>query len=193
MTVKGVTRTAPRDRYAELLVIVAVIASLAVGWGVKAGAEARAVRFESAVLQVRYGHNWVRETSLPPELIRIVDPDSGGRFRTTITVSRLDGTGVEADVARALNQARMRDEEMFRALSASQIEWRGRQVYRNEFAYVYASPDLLNPRSPVVVRGVDYVFRHGDAVYVTTCIADEGVYDEALTDFQRFLKSLTPG
>jgi hypothetical protein len=126
-------------------------------------------------------------------VLKIVNPGAGARFRTTITVAKLENAGSNADVAQTLNQTRLSEKELYRSLQGEAIQWRGRETYRNDFAYVYVSPDLLNPKVPVVLHGIDYVFQHGSATYVITCLADESVYDEALVEFERFLKSFTPG
>ena len=193
MTVEGKAGAAPRDRYAEVLVIIVVAAALLVAWGVKAGAEARAVHIEVEGVKASYGHNWIREESTSPQVLKIVDPGAGARFRTTITVTKLEDAESNEETAQALNQTRLTKKELYRLLTGEIIQWRGRETYRNDFAYVYVSPDLLNPKVPVVLRGVDYIFQHGSVTYTITCLADESVYDEALVEFERFLKSFAPG
>jgi len=183
----------PRDRYAELLVVLVVVVALLFAWGIKAGAEARAVHIEIEGFEASYGHNWIREVSLSPEILKIVDPGSGGRFGTTITVSVLDDAGEAQDVARALNQERILKRELYRSISLETVQLRKRDLLRNEFAYVYVSPDLLNPTVPVVVHGTDYILPQGDVTYVITCMADESVFDEAMVEFDRFLRSVSPG
>ena len=183
----------PRDRYAELLVVIVVAVALLFAWGVRAGAEARAVHIETEGFGASYGHNWIREVHFAPEILRIVDPGSGGRFATTITVSKLEAAGEAVDVAGALNQERTTKKELYQALGTETVQLRKRDLLRNEFAYVYVSPDLLNPTVPVVVHGVDYVFRHGAVTYVITLLADESAYDQARGEFERFLDSVTPG
>jgi hypothetical protein len=192
MAVEGKAGAAPRDRYAELLVVVVVIAALVVGWGVKAGAESRVVHIEGTGFKASYGQNWVREQPKQPEVLKITDPGSGARFHTTITVSRLENAGPNQQVAMSLNQERASDRQLYQILGGETIQWRGRETYRNDFAYVYVSPDLLNPTVPVVLHGVDYVFQHGSAIYVITCLADESVYDQAWGQFERFLRVFTP-
>jgi hypothetical protein len=186
------TRSIPRDRYAEVLVVVMVALALLVAWGVKAGAESRAVQIELATLRVRYGYDWIREQPTSPEVLKIVDPGSGARFQTTIVVSELTGMSANDQVAQLLNSSRLRERSFYQVLDGGTIEWRGRETYRNSFAYVDVSPDLLNPTVPVVVHGIDYVFQHGSTTFVITCLADEGVYDDALVQFERFLNSFTP-
>ena len=183
----------PRDRYAELLVVVAVMVALLLAWGVKAGAEARAVHIETKGFGASYGHNWIREVSKAPEILRIVDPGSGGRFATTITVSALSDAGTAEDVIQAVNQARIPKKELYQSLGTETVQLRQRDLLRNEFAYVYVSPDLLNPTVPVVVHGVDYVLPQGDVTYVITCMADEDVFDEAMIELDRFLGSISLG
>jgi hypothetical protein len=192
MAVEGKAGAAPRDRYAELLVVVVVIAALLVGWGVKAGAEARAVHIEDMGFSASYGQNWVREQPQQPEVLKITDPGSGSRFQTTITVSRLDNAEPSQQVAASLNQERASDRQLYQILNGEIIQWRGRETYRNDFAYVYVSPDLLNPTVPVVLHGVDYVFQHGAVTYVITFLADERVYDQAWGQFERFLRAFSP-
>jgi hypothetical protein len=183
----------PRDRYAELLVIVVVVVALLFAWGVKAGAEARAVHIEVKGFGASYGHNWIREVPKTPEILQIVDPGSGGRFATTITVSALKDTGGAEDVIQAVNQARMPKKELYQSLGMETVQLRERDLLRSEFAYVYVSPDLLNPTVPVVVHGVDYVLPQGDVTYVITCTADEDVFDEAMIELDRFLGSISLG
>jgi hypothetical protein len=183
----------PRDRYAELLVLIVVAVALLFAWGVRAGADARAVHIEVEGFGASYGHNWIREVPFTPEILRITDPGSGGRFATTITVSELGAAGEAGDVARALNQERITKKEMYQSLGTETVQLRKRDLLRNEFAYVYVSPDLLNPTVPVVVHGVDYVLPQGDVTYVITCMADESVFDEAMVEFDRFLRSVSPG
>lgn len=183
----------PRDRYAELLVVGVVVVSLLLAWGVKAGAETRAVHIVVDGFAASYGHNWIREVPYAPEILRIVDPGSGGRFATTITVSVFEGAAGPEDVARELNQARIPKKELYQALGAGTVQLRQRDLYRSEFAYVYVSPDLLKPTVPVVVHGVDYVLPQGDVTYVITLVADESVIDEAMVEFDRFLGSVSPG
>jgi hypothetical protein len=193
MTVEGKAGVIPRDRYAEVLVVVVVIAALLVAWGVKAGAESRAVHFQDRGFQASYGHNWIREKTVPPEVLRIVDPGAGARFRTTIAVRKLEDAGTYRDVAKSLNQARLQEKELYQFLGERDIQLRGRDAYRNEFAYVYVSPDLLNPSVPIVLHGVDYILRHGSTTYVITWLADESVYGEAMVELERFLDTVTPG
>jgi hypothetical protein len=183
----------PRDRYAELLVVVFVTISLLLAWGVKAGAEARAVHIAVDGFEASYGHNWIREVPTAPEILRIANPGSGGRFATTIAVSVLQDAGEPEDVARGLHQARIPKKELYQVLDTDTVQLRGRELYRSEFAYVYVSPDLLNPTVPVVVHGVDYLLAQGDVTYVMTLVADENVFDEAMTEFDRFLGSFSPG
>jgi hypothetical protein len=183
----------PRDRYAEVLVLVVVALSLLVAWGVKAGAEARAVHIEMEALGASYGYNWIRSEVVPPEALKIVDPASGARFPTTITVRILEGGGTQEETARALDQARRAEKELYRPLAGGETELRGRSVYRNEFAYVHMSPDLLNPDLPVVVHGVDHVLSHGNKVYVITCVAAGEAFEKAMGDLERFLNSITIG
>ena len=191
--IEGKAGATPRDRYAELLVFIVVAVALLVAWGVKAGAEARAVHIDVKGFQASYGHDWIRGKAAAPTILRISDPGSGARFRTTIAVQKLENAETDEQVARALNQARLRDKDFFQFLDGETIQWRGRDTYRNHFAYVYVSPDLLNPQVPVVLHGVDYVFQHGAVTYIITLLADENVYDEALVEFERFLDSVTPG
>lgn len=189
---EGKAGATPRDRYAELLVIIVVIAALILAWGVKAGAEARAVHIEVEGFKASYGYNWHRETATSPYILAISDPASGARFHTTITVQKLTNAGSNEVIARSLNQARLQDWELYRALKEESIQWRGQQAYRNTFAYVYVSPDLLNPEVPVVLHGVDHIFQYGSNTYIITCQADESVYDKAMVQFERFLASVTP-
>ena len=193
MTVQGKAGATPRDRYAELLVIVVVVVALIVAWGVKAGAEARAVHIELEGFKASYGHNWIREQTSAPEILKISDPGSNSRFLTTIVVRKLENAADKQEVARALNQTRLREKELYQFLEDETVQWRGRETHRNYFAYVHTTPDLLKPKLPVVVHGVDYVFAHGDMTYVITLTADEAVYDQALIEFERFLNSVTPG
>jgi hypothetical protein len=192
MAVEGKAGAAPRDRYAELLVVAVVIVSLLIGWGVKAGADARVVHIEDTGFGASYGYNWVREQPKPPEVLRIADPESGARFQTTITVSKLENAGPIQQVAASLNQERAGNRQLYQILGGETIQWRGRETYRNNYAYVYVSPGLLNPVVPAVLHGVDYVFQHGSATYVITCLADERVYDQALVQFERFLRAFSP-
>jgi hypothetical protein len=183
----------PRDRYAEALVVIVVAVSLLVAWGVKAGAESRAVHIEMEGFGASYGHNWIRSEVMPPETLKIVDPASGARFPTTITVRILEGAGAEAETARALDQARLDEKEMYQPMAGGETELRGRTVYRSEFAYVHVSPDLLNPDLPVVVHGIDYVLSHEGKVYVITCVSAADAFEEAKGDLERFLDSVTFG
>ncbi len=191
--VEGKAGATPRDRYAELLVIVIVAVALIVAWGVKAGAQARAVHINIDGFQASYGHNWIREQVSAPTILTITDPGAGARFRTTISVQKFANSDSNEDMARALNQARIQEQELFKFIKGETIQWRGRETYRNHFAYVYVNPDLLNSQVPVVLHGVDYVFQHGAATYVITLLADESVYDQAIDDFERFLALVTPG
>jgi hypothetical protein len=193
MAVEGKAGATPRDRYAELLVVIVVILALIVAWGVKAGAEARAVHVAVGAFKASYGHNWIRKKAAAPAILTISDPGSGSRFQTTIVVQKLESAGSGEQTARTLNQARLQDKELFQVLDGETIQWRGRDTYRNHFAYVHVSPDLLNPTVPVVLHGVDYILRHGQVTYVITLLADENAYDDALVEFERFLESVTPG
>ncbi|MBN1582641.1 MAG: hypothetical protein JXA89_18165 [Anaerolineae bacterium] len=190
---EGKAGATPRDRYAELLVIIVVLIALLVAWGVKAGAQARAVHININGFQASYGHDWIRQETVTPEILRIFDPGSGARFGTTIIVTRLDHTDTNEQVARVFNQERLRNQDFFQFLDGETIQWRGRETYRNQFAYVYVSPDLLNPQLPVVLHGMDYVFQNGATTYVVTLLVDESVYQDALVEFGRFLDSVTPG
>ena len=191
-TNKGLSAV-PRDRYAELLVIIIIAAALVVAWGVKAGAEARAVQIEIEGFRASYGHNWIREEPIAPDILKIVDPGSGARFRTTISVRALQDAADAKGAARSLHQGRLLEKKMYQSLGTYDVQVRGRDLVRNEFAYVYASPDLLHPTVPVVVHGVDYVLPQGDTSYVITLVADDSVYDEAMIEFERFLDSVSPG
>ena len=192
MAVEGKAGATPRDRYAELLVVVVVIAALIVGWAVKAGAEARVVHIEGTGFTASYGYNWVREQPEAPEVLKISDPASGSRFHTTVTVSSIADAGPNQQVAASMNQERARNRQLYQILTGEVIQWRGRETFRNNFAYVYVSPDLLNPMVPVVLHGTDYVFQHGSTTYVITCLADERVYDQALSQFEQFLRVFSP-
>jgi hypothetical protein len=178
----------PRDRYAELLVVVVTAIALIVAWGVKAGAESRAVHITIESFAASYSHNWIREESFSPEILRIVDPASGARFPTTIVVITAQGGGDAEQIIHALNQDRALKKEMYQSLRSTAVRLQAWDAYRSEFAYVYASPDLLNPTVPVVVHGVDYILPQGG--FVVTCLADESVYDEAMADLDRFLSSI---
>lgn len=179
----------PRDRYAELLVWVVVLVALLLGWGVKAGAEARAVHIQFDGLRVSYGHNWIREPVTPPDLLKISNPGADARFKTTITVSAWPAESPES-AAKALNQRRLQIHQLYQFLGGETISWRGQEAYRNQFAYVYVSPDLLRPRVPVVLHGMDHLFVYGDRLYVITVLSDESVYNEALVEWERLLNSL---
>jgi len=179
----------PRDRYAELLVVIVVLAALLLAWGVKAGAEARAVHIQVDGLQVSYGHNWIREQVSAPDLLKISNPSTDARFKTTITISAVAAETPEA-VARMLNQRRLQTQELYQFLGSETLTWRGREAYRNQFAYVYVSPDLLKPRVPVVLHGIDHLFAQGDKLYVITLLSEESVYDEAVLEWQRLLNSI---
>jgi hypothetical protein len=193
MTVEGKAGTTPRDRYAEALVVIVVIVALILAWGVKAGAESRAVHFETQGLKASYKHDWIRDKPASPEVLKIVDPSAGARFRTTIAVSRLEDAGTYQDVAKALNQKRLQEKELYQFLERDVVQLRGQEAYRNEFAYVYVSPDLLNPSVPVVLHGVDTILQHGTTTFVITLLADESVYEEASIELERFLNTVTPG
>ena len=69
---------------------------------------------------------------------------------------------------------------------------RKRDLYRAEFAYVYASPDLLNPTVPVVVHGVDVLLAQGSETYVITLTTDDLAFDEAMGALDRFLQAFSP-
>jgi len=193
MTVEGKAGTTPRDRFAEWLVIALVLVALLVGWGIKSGAESLAVEIRVQDFQARYGYNWIRKEAKASDLLEIADPGSGGRIPTTITVKELEETGSNVEVAQLLNQVRLGEKELYRSIQGATIDWRGRQAYRNDFAYVYVTPDLLRPTVPVVLHGTDHIFPHGSRTYVITMVADESVYDEAMVEFERFLDSVKPG
>lgn len=188
-TIREQLTAVPRDRYAELLVVVITAIALIVAWGVKAGAESRAVHIAIDGFAASYSHNWIREESFSPEILRIVDPASGARFPTTIVVSTAQGDGDAEQVIRALHHDRTLRKEMYQILGSTAVRLQAWDVYRSEFAYVYASPDLLNPTVPVVVHGVDHILPQG--TFVVTCLADESVYDEAMADLDRFLISIS--
>lgn len=181
----------PRDQFAELLVVAVVVVALLAGWAVKAGAEARAVHIEIADLRARYGYDWIREQSIAPEVLRIVDPGSGARFPTILSVRAIEPGADAQETANALNQERSIQEELYQVLGADEFKLRRRTFYQNDFAYVYVSPDLLNPTLPVVVHGTDAILPHGGTTYVITCIADEAAYTEAQEALTRFLRSIS--
>ncbi len=191
MIVEGKAGAAPRDRYAEVLVVAIVIIALALGWMVKVWAEGRVVRIRVDGLQAGYPQNWIREEPAPPEILKISNPRSGGRFPTTITVSRLDNAGSCEEMAGSLNRSRLDDKALYQFLEGESVQWRGEKAYRNYFTYVHVSPDIINPQLPVVVHGVDHVFKRGSTTFVITCVADESVYDEAMADCDRFIESVT--
>lgn len=190
MVVEGKAGAAPRDRYAEALVVVVVVLALTLGWVVKVWAEGRAVRIEVEGFQASYKHNWIREEPTPPEILKVVDPRSGGRFPTTIIVSRLENTGSCEDVAGSLNRTRLDDKSLYQFLKGESVQWRGENAYRNYFTYVHVSPDIINPQLPVVVHGMDHIFKSGSTTFVITCVADENVYDEAMVACDRFIESV---
>ena len=66
--VEGKAGATPRDRYAELLVFLGVFIALLVAWGVKAGAQARAVHIDVDGFQASYGHDWIRKKTAAPEI-----------------------------------------------------------------------------------------------------------------------------
>jgi hypothetical protein len=105
----------------------------------------------------------------------------------------VQGAADAGGAARSLNQGRLLEKDMYQSLGTDDVRLRGRDLVRNEFAYVYASPDLLHPTVPVVVHGVDYVLPQGDKSYVITCVADDSLYDEAMIECERFLDSVSPG
>lgn len=181
----------PRDQFAELLVVVVVVVALLAGWAVKAGAEARAVHIEIAGLRASYGHDWIREPSIAPEILHIVDPGSGARFPTTLSVRAIEPGADAQDTAEALNRERSIQKELYQVLGADEFQLRRRTFYQNDFAYVYASPDLLNPALPVVVHGTDAILPHGGTTYVITCVADEAAYTAAQDALTRFLRSIS--
>lgn len=182
----------PRDRYAELLVVLIVAVSLVVAWGVKAGAESRAVRFENDQITTSYDSSWILRQPTPPEMLRIVDPASSPRFLSTITVSTLASAGGGQDVAQMLNQSRLLNRDLYQVIDGSEVEMRGRDLWQNDFAYVYTSPDLMRPTVPVVVHGVDYILLHGDSAYVVTCMAAESAFDTAMAACSRFMNAFSP-
>jgi len=181
----------PRDRFAEILVVTVMIVALLAGWAVKAGAEARVVHIEIAGFGASYGYDWIRDQSIAPKVLRIVDPGSGARFPTTISV-RVIEPGLDAqETASALNQERSIQEKLYQVLGTDEFKLRRRTFYQNDFAYVYVSPDLLNPTLPVVVHGTDAILPHGGTTYVITCIADEAAYTEAQAALTQFLRSIS--
>lgn len=180
----------PRDRYAELLVVIVVLAALVLAWGVKAGAETRAVHIKVEGLSASYGQNWIRGAVSAPDILKISNPGAGARFQTTITVSALQATAAPDAVAQTLNQRRLQERELYQFLGSETVAWRGREAHRNQFAYVHVSHDLLNPQVPVVLHGIDHLFVHGDTLYVITLLTDESVYADALVEWERFLNSI---
>ncbi|MBN1933154.1 MAG: hypothetical protein JW934_00740 [Anaerolineae bacterium] len=195
--IEGKAGGTPRDRYAELMVIIVVLVALVLAWGVKAGAETRAVHIEVEGLSASYGYNWSRGQVSAPDILKISNPSAGARFQTTITVSASvvsdasETTDALDAVAKTLNQRRLQDKELYQFLGGETVDWRGRAARRNQFAYVYVSADLLNPQVPVVLHGVDHIFAQGDTLYVVTLLTDESVYDDALVELERFLNSIT--
>ncbi len=181
----------PRDQFAELVVVAVVIVALLAGWAVKAGAEARAVHIEIAGFGASYGYDWIREQSIAPEILRIVDPGSGARYPTTISVRAIEPGADAQETANTLNQERSIREKLYQVLGTDEFKLRRRTFYQNDFAYVYASPDLLNPTLPVVVHGTDAILPHGGTTYVITCLADEAAYMEAQEALTRFLRSIS--
>lgn len=192
MATEGQAGASRRDRYAEVLVVVVVLAALLLAWGVKAGAQARSVHIEVDGFKASYDHRWIRHQSVvAPEILKISNPGSGARFLTTIEVFKLSQAGANNDVARTWNQARLSGQQFYQVLGGEAIQWRGREAWRNEFAYVYVSPDVLNPKPPVVLHGQDYIFQHGNVTWIVTCTADESVFEQAQVELGRFLASIS--
>jgi hypothetical protein len=189
--VKARLSAIPRDQFAELLVIVVVVAALLAGWAITAGAESRAVHIEVAGLRASYGYDWIREQPIAPEILRIVDPGSGARFPTTISVRAMEPGADAQTTANVLNQERSIQEKLYQVMGTDEFQLRKRTFTQNDFAYVYVSPDLLNPTVPVVVHGTDTILPHGGTTYVITCTADEAAYQEAQQALMRLLRSMS--
>jgi hypothetical protein len=183
-----------RDRWVDVVVTGLFVVALALGWGVKASAEARTASFAGNGIVAQYPAGWVQAETKQPVVFQVEDR-LATPFRTTISVQRRP-LPPKDDAALATVQSTMVLERgpqlaAFRVLSTREgVTIGGRSGMEVTFAYVESNPNPFLETLPVVVVGKDFLFAVGDQAYVVTLTATEASFDHLSSTLDRFVRTL---
>jgi hypothetical protein len=180
------------DRFSELIVVLLVAFSVAVGLLLRQQTSGQLWTYQSteAGVEVEYPAGWLVDES-GSYLARIRDPKARP-FKTQyqITIIPAGGQTSIRNVLDGLTLQRSINLSAYRVLSVQNASLGGQTVTQMDFAFVDADPNPFIQRLPVVVLGEDIVIRDGDRAIVLSYMADENTFNSGLPGFQRFLASL---
>ncbi len=187
-------RAQRRDRWVDVVVVGVFAVALALGWGLKTSAEARAVSFAGDAITAQYPAGWVQAKTELPVVFQVEDR-LATPFRTTIAVQRLplpaDGVNALATVHSTMVLDRGTQWTAFRVLNTSaEAVVGGRSGMLATFAYVENNPNPFLETLPVVMEGEDFLFAVGDQAYVVTLTAAEANFDRMKGALERFVQAL---
>ena len=181
-----------RDRWADWLVIAVVVLALGGGVGLREVVlfGTQPFSLDQAGISGKVPANWMIQKKDDP-LLQARDP-RGGEFDTRLEL-RTRGVAPEADLALALESLaldRAGEVVAYQTLDTQQVVVRGEDAVRRTFTYVHVNTNPYVDQLPVVVKGVDVVFRDGDRAIVVTLLAGRDVFDRQQVRLQSLIESL---
>jgi hypothetical protein len=179
-----------RARWADLAVVVLVIAALVAGWILREAVLSRATPFTVADISGRYPAGWARETGEDP-LLRVRDP-RGGESGAALEL-RTRALAAEASPALALDALtleRAAQTTAYQTLSTDRVTVGGEAATSRAFTYVSANRNPYLQRLPVVMKGVDLALEGAGRVVIVTFVDSVDDFDASYRYFLALLESL---
>jgi len=181
-----------RDRWADVVVIVLVVAALTLGLVVRQLTLFRTAPFSisEADISGRRPAAWVREAGDDP-LLRVRNV-RGGEFDAVLELrSRPLATDVEPTLALdTLALERAGQVTAYQTLGTERVLIGEETATRRTFTYVHKDSNPYLDRLPVVVRGADLALRDDGRVIIATLLASVESFDDHYRYFRAFAESL---
>ena len=165
----------PRISHADLVVFALALLLIAAGGALKQIHDNRTVSAEVGGLIVTYPRGWFRYPVDEPELLRVVSNEDG---ETTLVL--FAAPAGQADLWQAFGSGvgnPAAGEMAYTQLANEQIDLRGTEAFRTDYAYVRTGVSGASP--PEVVRGRQIAWMMNDRVFVLALESPDPDWDES--------------
>ena len=185
-------RTLPKDLGVALVTLVA----LAAGFLLFLRTDGRTQQFqaEGAPFRISYPAGWSSSDSLQNVLLKVVDPQTDGAFKTSLTVESRELDPQNPPTLQTLLDRRVEQRGQitgYHFLADQDAVVGGAKSLESEYAYVVQPID--QPRRaalPVVVRAREYIVVTQDRTYYITLAAPESEFARASARFDQIIKTV---
>lgn len=174
------------ERFSVLAVLLLLLLSLLVGWGVKTAVQSDTNPITVGAVTAEVPQNWLTNDGIGDLVLVARNPFAlNQRYRIRV----IEGNQELAAAAAAANFDFATLNSSFRILEQTPIVVDGRDSYQVRYAYV----DDPESGSPQVIEGVDYYFSEPGNVLIISYEAEQSRFDAGFAEFQAFRSTVRLG